>query len=143
MGKRREGCPKVVSGRIAWPPKLYNGRYVDAASRRAAWRRSFGQVRRSQALHTERDTFQDRIKLYQGEVACTPISLREFIMSRDRERKRKKDRKAQVSPAGLLKADCPCPKVKCENHGLCEPCRGKHEKSLPYCERDINEFYCK
>jgi hypothetical protein len=35
------------------------------------------------------------------------------------------------------KEDCPCPKVKCENHGFCDACREKHysKGGLPYCEQ--------
>jgi len=36
-----------------------------------------------------------------------------------------------------FRADCPCPKKKCELHGFCEPCRQKHARrhQLPRCER--------
>lgn len=53
-------------------------------------------------------------------------------MARERDRKR-------IKEAGFAgeekKADCPCPKTDCARHGYCAPCRVRHEKSTPYCER--------
>ena len=37
----------------------------------------------------------------------------------------------------MFREDCPCPKVNCERHGYCEPCRAYHgaKGKLPRCER--------
>ena len=37
---------------------------------------------------------------------------------------------------------CPCPKVKCSNHGHCENCKEYHSSAngLPFCEREHGLF---
>lgn len=36
-----------------------------------------------------------------------------------------------------IKADCPCPKTKCERHGRCQECTAYHARKnkLPRCKR--------
>lgn len=38
----------------------------------------------------------------------------------------------------IVKADCPCPKQKCERHGNCIACESYHvrKRQLPFCKRD-------
>ena len=48
------------------------------------------------------------------------------------------ERGKEASPGRVTaKADCPCPKTKCERHGNCEACSAHHTggKSRPYCKR--------
>lgn len=37
---------------------------------------------------------------------------------------------------------CPCPKIKCSNHGNCEECTKYHSISdgLPFCKRELGLF---
>jgi len=44
--------------------------------------------------------------------------------------------KALAAAGGIVREDCPCTKLNCKNHGLCGPCRAKHKKAAPFCERD-------
>jgi len=36
-----------------------------------------------------------------------------------------------------FKEDCPCPKISCRRHGICEECTPHHAEKgkLPYCKR--------
>lgn len=38
---------------------------------------------------------------------------------------------------GKFKEDCPCPKVSCRRHGICDECTPHHAEDgkLPYCKR--------
>jgi len=50
----------------------------------------------------------------------------------------KGERGGEASPdRATRKADCPCPKEKCERHGDCEACGAHHSggKSRPFCKR--------
>ncbi len=56
-------------------------------------------------------------------------------MSREDKRDRKRDKEPVITD-DTVRLDCPCPKTDCKNHTLCGPCRYKHRKGKPYCERD-------
>lgn len=60
-------------------------------------------------------------------------------MSNDREARRSehsRHRRSDIKAVpGEINTGCPCPRIQCKNYGLCVPCREKHKKSPPYCER--------
>jgi hypothetical protein len=54
----------------------------------------------------------------------------------------RKEHRMEIKPdgAGLtINPKCPCPKIKCKRHGLCEACRAHHTKRKPFCEREKAE----
>jgi hypothetical protein len=56
---------------------------------------------------------------------------------RERHRNRPAGALSQADNPGQLvfKADCSCPKKKCERRGYCEPCRAYHDPEPPRCEK--------
>ncbi len=56
---------------------------------------------------------------------------------RERQRNLPAGARSQADNPGQLvyKADCSCPKTKCERHGHCEPCRAYHSPEPPRCEK--------
>lgn len=59
-------------------------------------------------------------------------------MSRDRERRRERSKQdeEQIVYNGMVREDCPCPKLSCKRHKLCGLCQEYHKKMPPYCERE-------
>ncbi len=60
-------------------------------------------------------------------------------MSRERRRDRSGGKESKEEPViadTMIREDCPCPKTDCKNYKQCGPCRYKHRKGKPYCERD-------
>jgi hypothetical protein len=63
-------------------------------------------------------------------------------MGRERERERKPHKDETEEPVivdDIIREDCPCPKTDCERHKHCGPCRYRHRKGTPYCERGKKE----
>lgn len=62
-------------------------------------------------------------------------------MSRERVRERKRDKSIEepVIADDIIREDCPCPKTDCPRYKHCGPCRYRHRKGTPYCERGNKE----